>query len=56
VEIAVKLANDLPRLTELRRTLRPRLLQSHLTDATHFTRQLEETYRWMWRNWCQQQK
>jgi len=52
VEIAVTLAKDSARLKEYRRTLRGRLLASHLTDAVRFTRQLEETYRWMWEQWC----
>jgi predicted O-linked N-acetylglucosamine transferase (SPINDLY family) len=56
VEIAVNLAKDLPRLTELRRTLRTRLEKSFLMDAPHFTRQIEAAFRAMWRDWCAKQK
>jgi predicted O-linked N-acetylglucosamine transferase (SPINDLY family) len=52
VETAVKLAGDLPRLTELRGTLRPRMQAATLTNPERFTRQLEGLYRTMWRNWC----
>jgi len=40
-EIAADLANDLPRLADLRRTLRARMLQSALRDETAFTRDFE---------------
>jgi protein O-GlcNAc transferase len=52
VRIAVELANDLPRLTNLRAALRQRLLASPLTDAPRFARNLEAAYRAMWRRWC----
>jgi predicted O-linked N-acetylglucosamine transferase (SPINDLY family) len=52
VERAVALAQDLPRLTELRATLRQRMTQSPLCDAPAFTRNLEAAYREMWRGWC----
>jgi protein O-GlcNAc transferase len=55
VEIAVALAGDLPRLEELRSTLRRRLKNSVLMDAPHFARQVEEAYREMWRIWCREQ-
>ncbi|MGD0390401.1 MAG: tetratricopeptide repeat protein [Tepidisphaeraceae bacterium] len=54
VQIATDLANDLPRLAELRRTLRARMQASALMDAPRFARNVEATYRQMWRNWCQQ--
>lgn len=44
VERAVAAARDLPRLAELRRTLRERLRASPLCDASRFTRGLEEAY------------
>jgi protein O-GlcNAc transferase len=53
VEIAKGLASDLPRLAELRRTLRPRMQSSPLMDAPRFARNIEAAYRQMWRNWCQ---
>jgi len=52
VTIATELAADLPRLTELRATLRSRMESSVLMDAPRFTRQIEITYRAMWRRWC----
>ena len=53
VEIAVSLARDLPRLSELRRTLRERMQQSPLMDAPKFARNIEAAYRQMWRAWCE---
>jgi predicted O-linked N-acetylglucosamine transferase (SPINDLY family) len=52
IRIAVDLANDRTRLAELRRTLRPRMAQSPLTDAVGYTRALERAYRTVWRTWC----
>jgi protein O-GlcNAc transferase len=52
VEIAVKLSSDLPRLAELRRTLRQRMQASPLMDAPSFARNVEAAYRQMWRRWC----
>jgi predicted O-linked N-acetylglucosamine transferase (SPINDLY family) len=54
VQIAADLAGNLPRLAELRRTLRARLQASPLMDASRFARNIEAAYRQMWRNWCQQ--
>ncbi|HTV49457.1 MAG TPA: tetratricopeptide repeat protein [Phycisphaerae bacterium] len=53
LDIAVKLAGDLPRLTELRRTLRQRMQQSPLMNAKRFARDIEAAYREMWRKWCE---
>ena len=53
-EIAVGLANDLPRLSALRRELRQRMLDSPLMDAARFTRDLEGLYRKAWQAWCAQ--
>ena len=53
VQIATDLANDLPRLAELRRTLRARMEASPLMDAPRFARNIEAAYRQMWRNWCE---
>jgi protein O-GlcNAc transferase len=52
VEIAVKLAGDLPRLTELRTTLRQRMQASLLMDAKRFANNIESAYRDMWRRYC----
>jgi predicted O-linked N-acetylglucosamine transferase (SPINDLY family) len=54
VEIATRLAHDLPRLAELRRTLRPRMEASVLMDAPRFAYGIEAAYRAMWRQWCQE--
>jgi predicted O-linked N-acetylglucosamine transferase (SPINDLY family) len=52
INIAVELAHDLPRLEELRKTLRARMERSVLMDAPHFARSIEAAYRAMWRRWC----
>jgi protein O-GlcNAc transferase len=52
VEIATNLANDLPRLSEWHRTLRPRMLASPLMNAPRFARNIEAVYRETWRTWC----
>ncbi len=51
-QIAVGLAGKLETLAEWRRTMRDRLRGSPLLDAAGFTRNLEEAYRTMWRDWC----
>jgi predicted O-linked N-acetylglucosamine transferase (SPINDLY family) len=53
VGIAAGLAQDRPRLAELRSSLRPRLRKSPLMDAPGFTRDVEALYRLMWHRWCQ---
>jgi len=50
--LAQRLAEDRPRLAELRATLRSRLEKSVLMNGEHFTRQIEAAYRAMWREWC----
>jgi predicted O-linked N-acetylglucosamine transferase (SPINDLY family) len=55
VIIAVELAGDLPRLAQLRSTLRARMQASVLTDAPRFTRQVEQAYRKMWQAWRHEQ-
>jgi predicted O-linked N-acetylglucosamine transferase (SPINDLY family) len=51
IEIAVRLANNLPRLGELRAGLRERMQHSVLIDVAGFTRHLEEAYSRMWERW-----
>jgi protein O-GlcNAc transferase len=53
VEVAAKLAGNLPRLDEMRRTLRGRLRGSPLMDGKQYARDMEESFREMWRRWCQ---
>jgi predicted O-linked N-acetylglucosamine transferase (SPINDLY family) len=52
VRIARDLAQDLPRLSSIRSTLRDRMRQSPLMDAPRFTRNLEAAYRDLWQRWC----
>ncbi|HTW95324.1 MAG TPA: tetratricopeptide repeat protein [Tepidisphaeraceae bacterium] len=52
VRIAVALAEDRRRLAEMRATLRQRMRTSPLMDAERFARDMEETYRSVWRLWC----
>jgi protein O-GlcNAc transferase len=52
VRIATELATDLPRLQQLRSTLRTRMQQSPLMDAPKFARNIEAAYRRMWHTWC----
>lgn len=49
---AVSLANDLPRLEELRQSLRDKMAASPICQPAQFTRDLEDLYRQMWRAWC----
>ncbi len=51
---ASALARDLPRLAELRFTLRERMRASPLCDEAGFARAMEQAYRHMWRVWCAQ--
>jgi protein O-GlcNAc transferase len=51
VETAVRLAQDLPRLRELRGQLRGRV-QRTLGDVGRFTRELEAAYRDIWNKYC----
>lgn len=49
---AILLANDIPKLMVLRKTLRNRMMNSVLCDAGQFTLGLESTYRQIWEEWC----
>jgi predicted O-linked N-acetylglucosamine transferase (SPINDLY family) len=55
VEIAVRLAGDVPRLARERSSLRERLLASPIGDAGLYTRAVEDAYRMLWRRWCARQ-
>jgi len=55
VQIATQLTRDLPRLDELRRTLRARMETSVLMDAPRFAHNIEAACRAMWRRWCAEQ-
>jgi predicted O-linked N-acetylglucosamine transferase (SPINDLY family) len=54
--IATKLSTDLSRLGDWRQTLRPRMAASPIMNAGQFARDVEETYRAMWRRWCGKEK
>jgi predicted O-linked N-acetylglucosamine transferase (SPINDLY family) len=51
IDIAVNLAENLPRLTELRSSLRTRMRASPICDAKGWTRAIEAAYRKMWTAW-----
>jgi predicted O-linked N-acetylglucosamine transferase (SPINDLY family) len=52
VKTAVALGKDAKKRAELRASLRERIKGSPLCDGARVTRQLEETYRRLWREWC----
>ena len=52
VRIASALALDLPRLAQLRATLRGRMEASPLMDGERFARSMEAAFREMWEAWC----
>jgi len=51
VELAVRLASDLPRLSNLRAGLRERMRRSPNTDGAACARNLEAAYRRIWNSW-----
>ena len=53
VEIAVSLASDLPRLSQLRKTLRGRLQASPLMDGKRFAGAIESVYWQTWQEWSE---
>ena len=52
IEIAANLAADVPRLKELRKTLRDRIRNSALMDEKTFARDIESAYRRIWQDYC----
>ena len=52
VRLAASLAADLPRLAQLRATLRGRMKASAFMDGPRFAKNVEHAYRAMWRAWC----
>ncbi len=55
IQVAVKLANDLPRLAGIRARLRQQMAHSPLCDAPRFARAFEALCRAMWCAWCKQE-
>jgi protein O-GlcNAc transferase len=53
VEIAVALAGNTGRLSDLRRVLRQRMAASPLCDGPAFARKLESAFRTTWQRWCE---
>jgi len=51
LQCAIRFANDLPALNQVRQSLRTRLNAPQCQPKT-ITRQLEAAYREMWRTWC----
>jgi protein O-GlcNAc transferase len=54
--IASQMAGDLPRLEELRSTLRQRMRNSPLTDGKQFALDVQSAIRRVWNSWCAWQK
>lgn len=52
VAIAAEKAKDLARLSELRETLRARVLGSVLGDGVAYAMAVEREYRKLWKKWC----
>jgi predicted O-linked N-acetylglucosamine transferase (SPINDLY family) len=52
VRIAIELAQDVSRLSDLRATLRARMQACPLMNAPRFARNVEAAYRTMWQRWC----
>jgi predicted O-linked N-acetylglucosamine transferase (SPINDLY family) len=52
IELAVKLASDIPALSLIRSCLRHRMEKSSLMDETGFTAKMEKAYREMFTRWC----
>jgi len=55
VEIAVRQAQDLDKLAEIRREMRPVMVESPLMDAKLVTGDLERAFRVVWTEWCERQ-
>jgi len=52
VDLAVKLAADLPQLAEIRARLRPQMTASPLCDGNRFADNLMTVLRSVWHDWC----
>ena len=52
VQKAAAIAKDREKLTEIKRSLRQRMLNSPLCDSQGFARKFETALRTMWKTWC----
>jgi predicted O-linked N-acetylglucosamine transferase (SPINDLY family) len=52
IDIAADLANDIPKLAQMRSTMRQQMMRSTLMDARRFTVDFENLYRQAWRQYC----
>ena len=52
VKLAVELASDTDRLTDLRTTIRGQMANSPVCDSRTFAQDFAKTLRKIWRNWC----
>lgn len=56
IRLATGLAADVPRLVELRKSLRDRMKQSPLMAGIQFARDVEREYRRLWQRWCDENR
>ncbi|MDR3480267.1 MAG: tetratricopeptide repeat protein [Burkholderiaceae bacterium] len=56
IEKAISLANDLPRLADIRAGMRERLKETPLFDQQRFARHFEAALRGMWIRWCESRR
>jgi predicted O-linked N-acetylglucosamine transferase (SPINDLY family) len=54
IQIAKDLVSDLPRLNQLRQSLRGRMISSPLMDGNGFARDMEAAYRRAWERYCRE--
>ena len=52
IQIAADLASNLPRLADLRSSLRERMKRSGLMDCPSYARDVESAFRTIWHRWC----
>jgi predicted O-linked N-acetylglucosamine transferase (SPINDLY family) len=52
VALAINKASDIAALARLRQELRSAVAASAAGNPLHYTRAVEQGYRWMWRRWC----
>ncbi len=55
VDLAIRLATDIPKLRAVRHNLRHKMAGSRMMDFAGFARDIEAAYRGMWQAWCANQ-